>query len=258
MKVDRLEVIQSQLFARGVVSVQDLSDQLNASLATIRRDLQYLEEAGVAERIHGGARLVGRSGIEVAFETRKRHNIEAKRAIGEYAYAMIEPHSSILFDASTTVLQAARRLKVTPVPVNVFSNSLMVAQELIGVPGIKVFLLGGLLREENLAAVGPQAERELDQLWIDHTFLGAGAISQDGTIYSVDQSEANLNAKMIARSKQCTVLADARKFGQRSTFAIAHLSQVTSVVTDAQIEPGIVDRLRDQGATINICGQGAQ
>jgi len=252
MKFDRLEVIQSQLFARGVVSVRGLSDQLNVSLATIRRDLRNLEEAGIAERTHGGARLVDRSGIEVAFEIRKRHNIEAKRAIGAYAYSMIKPHSSILFDASTTVLQVARRLKVAPVPIKLFSNGLMVAQELIGVPGINVFLLGGLLRKENLSVAGPQAERELDQLWIDHTFLGARAICEDGAIYGFDQSGASIIAKMIARSKRCTVLADARKFGHRSTFRIAHLSEIYSVVTDQEIDPALMDRLREQGVNMKI------
>jgi DeoR/GlpR family transcriptional regulator of sugar metabolism len=252
MKLNRLEAIQNQLYSRGTVSAQELSNELKASIATIRRDLQYLEEAGIVERIHGGAQLAHRSGIEVAFETRTRHNIEAKRAIGEFAFSMIEPHSSILLDASTTVLQTARRLKVTPIPLNLFSNSLAVAQELICASGIKVYMLGGLLRKENLSIVGPRAEDNLDQLWFDHCFLGAGAISEDGTIFSIEEAEASINAKMIARSKRCTVLVDSRKFGQRSTFRVAHLSEVTSVVTDSEIDLTLADRLRKNGINIEI------
>ena len=51
--------ILRHLRAGGVVSVEDLARDLDVSAATIRRDLQQLDRAGVLTRVHGGAHLSG-------------------------------------------------------------------------------------------------------------------------------------------------------------------------------------------------------
>ena len=51
----RQERILAALRASGGVRVSDLTEQLQVSYMTIRRDLDALAERGLVEKVHGGA-----------------------------------------------------------------------------------------------------------------------------------------------------------------------------------------------------------
>jgi DeoR family fructose operon transcriptional repressor len=255
IKVDRLNAIRHYLYVHGPSSSQELVAAVGSSIATLRRDLNLLEEEGVIERVHGGARLAAGSNVEVAFEEREKENLRAKRVIAEAAFQRLKPYSTIFLDAGTTVLQLARRLRIAPMPITVFTNGLAVAQELLNVPKVKMMILGGQLRPENASVIGPHAEAMLDRLWFDQLFLGTGAISTDETIYSVDLGEATLNAKMLARSAERFILVDASKFGHASTYAVGPLSSATHVIVDAAITADWRQRLANAGIEFLIAGE---
>ncbi len=250
MQFDRLDAIRHHLYVQGATSIQALADAIGASVATVRRDLQVLEQQGAVSRTHGGARIARGAEAEIAFEAREKHNLAAKRAIAAAAFETIEPHSAVFLDAGTTVLQLVRRLRVSPMPLTVMTNGLAVAQELMTVPKVRVTLLGGQLRVENACLVGPAAEAALDRLWVDHLFLGASAIGDDRRIYSVDAAEASLNALMRTRAAVVTVLADASKFGRRTTHAVLDLEAPLRLITDAALSAERQAALRKAGVTL--------
>ena len=103
MQSDRLDAIRRQLYQAGSLTIQDLVAATGASEPTIRRDLKLLEEEGVIERVHGGARLMPTAGSEVAFDLREQRHIEAKRAIAEAAYDMLLAEQTVFLDAGTTM-----------------------------------------------------------------------------------------------------------------------------------------------------------
>ena len=57
LKTQRLDEILSILRQSRYVTVAELSDQLYASPATIRRDLALLEKSGLLVKSHGGVAL---------------------------------------------------------------------------------------------------------------------------------------------------------------------------------------------------------
>ena len=237
MKLDRATAIRQHLFAKGYSSIAEIAEAVGASEPTVRRDLLVLEAEGQILRSHGGARIAEVSGAEVGFEVREQINLPAKRAIGDAAYRMLWPDMAVFLDAGTTVLQLARRIRLNPLPLRVFTNCLPVAQVLMSVPEVTVALLGGTLRPQNASMVGMLAEEALDRLWFDKLFLGVGAIADDGAIYSADEQEARINARMLARTDVPVVLADAGKFGQRLTYRVAALTNQMHLVCDALPEP---------------------
>lgn len=232
VQLDRLAAIRRQLYQAGAQTIQELAAATGASEPTIRRDLKRLEEDGLIERVHGGARILQVTGSEVAFDLREQRHIEAKRAIAEAAYALLRPGQTVLFDAGTTMVQLARRLRVQPIALTVITNGLAVAQELAAVEPVRVILIGGDLRAENMSMVGPQAEAMLAAIWCDQLFLGAGAIAEDGAIYSRDDREASLNALMLRRAAHRVLIADASKFGLTTTFRVAPLADLDLILTD--------------------------
>ena len=244
-KDERLSLICQHLYSHGESTIQTIADIADASLATVRRDLLSLEADGTIHRTHGGARIAKSAGVEVAFDLRENQNLFAKRAIAEVAYEQIVPRSSVFLDAGTTVLQLARRLRLDPVPLSVFTNCLNVAQVLMNTPGITIVLLGGQLRAENASMVGALAEAMIENLWFDQLFLGAGAIAPDACIYSLDASEAQLNQKMLARAGSTMLLADSSKFDQRLTYRVAPLSAALTVISDEQLSGKWQARLQE-------------
>jgi DeoR/GlpR family transcriptional regulator of sugar metabolism len=260
MRDDRPSLILQYLFAHGHSTVQDIADAVGASLVTVRRDLIEMEALGRIARTHGGARIAEGPVRELAFSLRESRQIEQKRAIAEAAYANLTPGASVFLDAGTTVLQLARRIRMAPLPLLVFTNCLPVAQLLIDLAPVKVTLLGGTLRPENASMVGPLAEAALERLWFSHLFLGAGAIGPEGMMSSADEAEARLNQAMLARAEAVTVLADVTKFGARLTYGVAPLAPPMALISDAGLGAEWDDRLQALGVRLIRAagpGQGA-
>lgn len=243
----RLKQIQQFLYTQGASSVEELARLTGSSPATVRRDLAKLEEAGIIERTHGGARLAEASGLEVAFSLREHRQLEQKRAIAAAAYRLLRPESTVLMDAGTTVLQLARAIRLEPLPLTVITNGLALAQELTGVRGIRVIFVGGLLREDNLSSVGPYAELLLEEFFCDQLFLGATAVSPEGEMRTLDATEAAINKKMLSRANERILLADSSKFGKTGPFRVSGLQALTQVISDGGLEAAWEERLQRWG-----------
>jgi len=252
MKGDRISAIRQYLFKEGFSTVQQISEAVDASVATIRRDLLALESEKMIVRSHGGARIDESAEGEIAFAIREHNNLAAKRAIGDAAFEMIEPNSAIFLDAGTTVLQVARRIRLNPMPLSVFTNCLTVAQVLMGVLGLKVILIAGTLRAQNASVVGHFAADMLDRLWFDLVFLGAGSIAEDCCIYGVNEEEARLNEKMLSRTRRTVLLADSSKFGHRLTYKVEPLSADIRIITDTGLSPAWRQRVKQSGCELRV------
>lgn len=231
MKIDRAALIRRHLYENGPTQVTELAEALGVSLPTLRRDLERLHGQGLILRAHGWAKLPEGQLTEAAFEARAAEGLPEKRAIAAAAHGLLSPGQTIFLDAGTTVLQLARRIRAEPLPLSVFTNCLPIAQELAQAPGVKVTLLGGAYRPENASITGPLAEAMLEGLWVQHLFLGCGAVSSDLALCSADESEARLNTRMIARAGQATLMADPSKFGTRLTYAFARVGALTRIIS---------------------------
>ena len=58
---ERFREIQKYVESHGTVTVQELTDLLNTSESTVRRDLTELHKRGTLIKVHGGATTVGTS-----------------------------------------------------------------------------------------------------------------------------------------------------------------------------------------------------
>jgi DeoR/GlpR family transcriptional regulator of sugar metabolism len=252
MKLERQAALRRHLYLHESVSVADLAERIGASLATVRRDLQEMEEQGLVSRSHGGARLIGSANTEIAFKLREQQRLSAKKAIALTAYGRLRPQTTVLLDAGTTALQLARHIRFNPLPLTIVTNGLPVAQELVDVEGVRVVMLAGHMRTENLSLIGPLAEMILERLHVDQLFLGASAIGDDLKIYGRDAVEARLNEKMLERASERFLLADAAKFGLYDSYCVAPLRQVDKVFADTDLTETWRRRLHDGGIGVTL------
>ena len=82
--------IQEFLEVHHIAPITLLSEMLQVSEATIRRDLEWLENQGLLERTHGGATLNQRLPLEPEYTYSAQAHPDEKRRIGARAAALVE------------------------------------------------------------------------------------------------------------------------------------------------------------------------
>jgi DeoR family fructose operon transcriptional repressor len=239
--MERHEHILTALGRAGRVSVADLADRLQVTPETIRRDLDALERAGHARRVHGGAVSASRASIaETTVLERSGRATEAKRAIAREALALVPPTftGSILIDAGTTTGALADALATWQpaagiAPLTVYTNSVPIAATLHGNPNLIVRIIGGTVRGVTSAAVGPAAIAQLAEIRPDIAFLGANGLSAEFGLSTPDELEADVKRVMVDRARLAVVLADASKHDDEALQRFAALDEVDVLITDA-------------------------
>ncbi len=250
--------------ARGAMRVSEISDELDVSPMTIRRDLELLDRDGVVHRVHGGA-TVGSGGgdthesdgpppvsEEPAFQVKKRLEAAAKRAIARAALAHIEPGMTIALSAGTTTYALARALEGFA-NITVVTNSTDSANVLFEtLPASSLVVLTGGVRTPSHALVGPIAESSLKELQVDIVFHGFHGMDPQAGFTCPNLAEVSTAQAMIAGGDQLIVLADHSKFGVRALAKVADLSAATTLITDSRIGKEQLEELRRRIAAVEV------
>jgi DeoR/GlpR family transcriptional regulator of sugar metabolism len=226
----RRQSVMSHVYQLGHVSVSRLAEELNVSVATIRRDLQGLAAEGLLELTHGGASVVRNS--DYSFISKSMRNIEAKRAIAKIAGELIADGEQIFLDSGTTCFEITPFLRKKR-GLSVIVNSIRTAQELYA-PTLKVLMLGGQYRPDRMDTVGPMATESLDRLRGYRAFLGSDGLGMDFGLTSIDIEGAHLFGLAARNARQVILVADHSKFTAPSLYRIADFDSVSTVVTDRQ------------------------
>ncbi|MCL5104866.1 MAG: DeoR/GlpR family DNA-binding transcription regulator [Armatimonadetes bacterium] len=231
------------------VSIRELASRFAVSEMTIRRDLNELEDQGLALRIHGGAVPTGRLRF-LQMGLPNYQAAESKSAIGKLASSLVSPGQTVMIDTGTTALEVARHLS-QDADITVATTSLCVAQDLYDSP-IKVLLLGGFIRDEFPSVYGPMTEKLLHDIRVDILFIGCdGADSRTG-FYSNDLHISSLEQEMIRIADKVVVVTESSKFGRRAFARYATPEQVDILVTDALIDPTDRQALEEHGVNVMI------
>ncbi|MFG6448160.1 transcriptional repressor AgaR [Roseateles sp. BYS180W] len=247
---ERRESLLKFLSARGDSRVSDLVKRLGVSAVTVRHDLNFFEEQGLVTRKHGWVTLNPLDSIEDIRE--KSHlNPSLKERIGARAAQMVKPGDNILIDSGTTTHRLAGHLKNAQ-NLTVMSNGLNIVNELAQAPGVQIISTGGLLRSPSLTFQGAQAYASLDAYSFDTLFLGVDGFDLDFGITTHSVLEADMNRKMVERSRRTVVLADSSKFGRMSLHRVVGLERVHVVVTDAGVPEAYRLGLLHQGITLIV------
>ncbi len=236
---ERQARILKELQIHEAVRVADIAVALNVSEMTIRRDIEALDQSGLARKIHGGAtRLSPLSALEPGFSLNVDKEHDAKAAIARRALELIQPGMTLALTGGTTTYQLAVLLSAQLDRLRgltVVTNSLKAAELLYRQQGrsdVKVIVTGGE-RTPSEALVGPVARMVLNKLNTDLCFMGVHGIDADRGLTSPNWLEAETNAAFIEATTRLVVLADSTKFHVRSLASIASLAAVDTIITDS-------------------------
>ncbi|MER2142034.1 MAG: DeoR family transcriptional regulator, partial [Priestia megaterium] len=106
LKQERRKQIMNLLEKEGRIVATTLSQTLNVSEDTIRRDLLEMDALGLLQRVHGGA--LPRSTSAVDYKERKRELMDVKHSLAVAALPLIKDGQVLLMDGSTTNIQLVK------------------------------------------------------------------------------------------------------------------------------------------------------
>lgn len=239
----------------GFVSYRDLEACLEASPATIRRDLARLEEAARIVRVHGGAKLPAEPEGDDArltgtpFAQSLGENMAAKQAIGRAAAAMCTPGEGVMIDGGTTTLQMCPHLD--GLGLQVLTNSLHIVDALLPQPTTRILLPSGTLFREQNIILAPAGEESMPRFHAPRLFMGAAAVGPQG-VMQADVVLVAAERRLIDRADEVILLVDSSKFRTRSGTIVCGLDEVDTIVTDAGIAPDMAEALRTAGVRMVI------
>lgn len=214
----------------GRVLVDDLAVRFDVSPQTIRKDLNELCDKRLLARIHGGAVIP--SGIEnMEYEARRRIAADEKQEIGRAAAALVPDNASLFINIGTTT-EAVSEALGDHKGLMVITNNINVANRMRVQPSIEVVIAGGVVRGSDGGVVGEAAVDFFRQFKADYAVIGASAIDEDGALLDFDFREVKVAQAIIANARHVILVADSTKFERTAPVRIAHLSQVSSFVTD--------------------------
>lgn len=236
----RAKRILQLLLRNGNASVDELAATLDASAASVRRDLTRLEERGLVHRTHGGVKLAGQTQYEPfrfdsSFQVREGRFAEEKRRIAIAAAEMVREHETVGFTAGTTTTQVARCLRHRT-GIHVITNAVNIGMELSNLPSLNVTLTGGTMRWAGaFSLTGPAATETLSGFFLDKVFIGACGVDVLRGATTIEPDEAAIFRTMVRQARQVIVVADSSKIGMISPALICAVTDIDMLVTDSGI-----------------------
>ena len=243
--IERQERVLQILKQRKTAQLEELAQELDVSASTIRRDLEQLEGRGLVDRTRAGAvhreAVTTESNLDVT--RRMQERVEQKKAIGNLAASLIQPQMTVLLDGGSSVVFAARQ--ITARPIQVVTNSLVIANHFVEDEQVELLLVGGNLYPRTGVLVGPIATGCLADLHADVLLFSLAGIYENEA-FNLNLPMAQVEQMMMQQAAQSVLLMDSSKFGRKSLVRVCGLDEVDQLITDGEVDRLWHDRLGDR------------
>ncbi len=239
----RQNKIKEYIEKQNVVSIKELQKLFpEVSLMTIHRDLDVLEMEGVVVKFRGGARSV-RYAVDPEFNVRMRENNAGKQVIAHKAMGLIQAHSAIFLDASTTNLELA---KILPdINLHIFTTGPSIALELCKLNNPVVTLCCGTINRKNLAVSGKNTLEMLEKINIDMAFIGVSGCSVESGFTCGTEGDMLVKNMVIGKARSSVVMCGKEKLSCLMPYTFATFSDIDYLITDAPMPPAFVQAAED-------------
>lgn len=243
---ERLVLIRQNIQSLKKVSVAELSKMCSVTEETIRRDLDKLEKEGVVTRVHGGAIWnVDVQKDSVHFYRRLSRHLKEKQDIARKAAYLLEGKSTIIADASTTVVEA---LKLIPDnwDVTIVTNSTEVFREFQR-SSFDIISTGGEFNKKSLSLQGQLAKANIAKYNVSLALISCKSLSIDKGVMDSNEGEAEIKKLMLEQAEEVALLADHSKFDQTSLVCLIDLKCVNYIITDRKPDDIWVNYCEENG-----------
>lgn len=230
---ERRNEIVSYIEEHRAVTVQELVDALDASPATIRRDLTALHDEHRILKVFGGATSLSSrdvNTVEPSVAEKANKSINEKNLIAEYAASLIQDNDFVYIDSGTTTFYLIDYIVNTNA--KYVTNGIVHAKKLLE-RGLSTMIIGGRVKPVTEAVIGPDCVEALSKYHFTKSFMGTNGISVSAGFTTPDIDEAVVKSEAIKHSYLSYVLADSSKFGVVSSVTFSDLHSCC-IITDEE------------------------
>lgn len=213
------------------LKVTELSDVLNVSQVTIRKDLSALEDSGIIVREHGYAKLNESDDIN----NRLAYHYDIKQKIAERAVESIEDGETVMIESGSCCALVALEIAKTKKDVTLITNSAFIADYIRKIGNVRIILLGGEYQEESQVMVGPITRKCAEGFFVDKLFIGTDGFTKETGFTGNDYMRSEAVKDMAKQASNVIIVTDSVKFQQKGVVSLLDTKKVSYVYTDSNI-----------------------
>jgi len=234
--------------ASGRIEVALLSQKLEVSQVTIRKDLEQLEKKGLLKREHGFAAIVSSDDISKRLD----FNNEVKHKIAVLAAKLVENGETVMIESGSCCALLAQELATNKRDVTIITNSAFIASYIRECPQVKVVLLGGDYQMESQVVVGPITRKCVESFYVDKLFVGTDGFTEKAGFTGKNHMRCETVRAMAENAKKVIVLTESSKFSQQGVVAQFKANEISTLVTDNKIPEEAKDLLIRNNVNVQI------
>lgn len=247
LKRERQAYILHQVNLHNKVLSTDLSQHINVSDDTIRRDLQELAFAGKLIKVHGGA--LSPSFHNGHHTSREVYSYTQKKIIAQKAASLIKDGMFVLTGGGTTIIELARALPMN-LHATFISGSIPAIFEYMNHPNIDVIVIGDKISKNSKITVGLEAVSRIRQLKADLCFLGINAINIDNGVSDNDWDVVQIKKAMIESAQKLVCLTIAEKINSQQPIQVCECSKINALITELSPDEEILAPYKEKGIQV--------
>ncbi|HEY7158250.1 MAG TPA: DeoR/GlpR family DNA-binding transcription regulator [Gemmataceae bacterium] len=249
---ERRQRVLDLVSERGFIALTDLTQAIDVSESTLRRDLDYWHKQGVLRRTHGGAMFVGDAATLPALEERSSSQLDEKKLIARAAAARIQDGDTILLDGGTTTFEVARLLVGRSL--QIVTNSLPIAGLFASSRETDLVILGGYVYPKTGVALGPLTVRMMEDIHVHQLVMSVGGITNKG-LFNSNLLLVETERRMMRCADEVVVVADHTKIGRQALAYLCNLTDIDTFIVDNQMSDAQRDLLRQNDVRLIVAGE---
>lgn len=246
--MNRLERIIQLVSQKKKIDVNSLSEQLDVSKVTIRKDLDKLESKGLLRREHGYAVLNSGDDLNV----RLSYNYNIKRRIAEKAAELVQDNDTIMIESGSTCALLAGVLCQTKRNIKIITNSCFIANYIRQYSSCQIILLGGYYQPNSEVTVGPLLKEMISLFHVNRVFVGTDGFNKDLGFMGKDMMRSEGVRYMADAAEEVVILTDSSKFSKTSLVHQLSLADVNRVITDQALDKQTQELLSASGLVLDF------
>lgn len=246
-KKERQKKIIDEVSINRKVSSSYLSEKLNVSEDTIRRDIKELDDQALLAKVHGGAI----STIQKLYHYNEDviYNRENKVRIALKAITLIEDGMVIIMSGGTTNLMLAKMLPKN-LKATIYTYSLPIAMQLTEHFLIETIFIGGKIHRSSMVTTGIDVIQYLSNIRANLCFIGVSALSIEQGITDEGYEVSLIKKAMINASQHTVYLATFNKLNSILNYDVCNLKEIGTVVTEYDPEDPKIKNYKDAGLNL--------
>lgn len=246
LKKERQAYILHQVNLHNKVLSAVLSQQINVSDDTIRRDLQELADAGRLIKVHGGALSPS---FHNGHTSRGIYSYTQKKIIAQKAASLIKDGMFVLTGGGTTVIELARALP-SSLHATFISGSIPAIYEYMSHPNIDVIVIGDKISKNAKITVGLEAVSRISQIRADICFMGINALNLKNGISDNDWDVVQIKKAMVDSAQKLVCLSISEKINSQQPFQVCSSSKIDTLITELSPDEPILQPYKNAGINV--------